>query len=143
MEVGPVEIVMIKFPGTELSGTIAPAIKDLTDRGVIRIIDALFMQKDAEGHVSIKEFGDLEDPEYEAFDPVIEDVTGLLSEQDAEEMADEIEPNSSAALMLFEHTWAIELRDALDQADGRLLMSERIPREAVQAALAAATRQDV
>jgi hypothetical protein len=137
MEPGPLEIVLIKFPGNHFKGEIAPALKDLIARDVIRIIDVLFMEKDAGGTVSIKEINDLDDPVYEVFDPVIEDVTGLLSREDVDEVSQSLEANSSAALMLFEHTWAIHLRDTIDRSHGEVVMSERVPREAVAAAIAA------
>ena len=87
----------------------------------------------------VLEINDLEAEMFGLFNPIVSDVTELLSSEDAEQLGDELENNSSAVLMLFENTWATRLADALRNAQGELVMSERIPRVVIDQLLAAQT----
>ncbi|HEY8172949.1 MAG TPA: DUF6325 family protein [Dehalococcoidia bacterium] len=136
MGIGPVELIMIKFPQEQPTGELAPAIRDLVESGTVRVIDIVFMQKGVDGEVHVTEIADLDDDDFNMFDPIVADVTGMLSEDDIDQVSDMLEDNTSAGLMLFEHTWARGFADAVDRAHGRVVMSERIPRDAVEAALA-------
>ena len=129
----PVEMVLIKFPKNEFRGEIAHAVSDLVDRNIIKVIDILFVTKDENGAIDVVEATDMENEAYEAFTPLISKSGGMLDEQDAEELTDRMENNSSAGLMLFEDTWARELAEAVDRAGGDVIISERIPREALAA----------
>jgi hypothetical protein len=133
MPLGPVELIVVKFPGNKFTGEIAPALADLVDKGLVRIIDLLFVAKDADGTVLVEEIANLGDDEYAQFEAVVSDVNGMLNEEDAHQFAGLLEPNSSAGLLLFEHTWATTFADALANADGELLYAERIPRAAIEA----------
>src|SRR5688572_6781953 len=113
MALGPVELLVVKFPGNQFKGEIAPALTELVESGTIRVIDILFANKDENGTIEMVEINDLDDDNYRVFDPVVEDITGMLSHDDIESFQAALEPNSSAALLLFENTWAIKFRDAL------------------------------
>jgi uncharacterized membrane protein len=136
MAVGPVDVYIIGFPGNKFSGRIAPAIMELVDNGTIRVIDLLFVSKDADGVVTSLQAADL-DEEGAAF--VAIDVTqpGALGPEDAEEVSDDLPANSSALLVAFENAWAGKLVDALQAADAIVIDSIRIPVDVVEAALAA------
>ncbi len=137
MSMGPLELLVIKFPGNHFHGEIVPEIRKLVENGTIRVVDILFVHKGPTGDVSILEMDDLEDADFVGFDPIVSDLTGLLSEDDVDDVAVALEDNSSAGLMLFEQSWATGFRDAVRRAEGELVYSERIPQEAVEAVLAA------
>ena len=132
MSLGPVELLVVKFPGNQFKGEIAPALTDLVENGTIRVIDILFANKDADGTVEMVEVNDLDDADVRRFDPVVTDVTDLLNAEDVDALTRALEPNSSAALLLFENTWATRFRDALVNANAELVLYERIPRAVIE-----------
>jgi hypothetical protein len=136
MEVGPVDVYIIGFPGNKFTGRIAPAIKELVDDGTIRILDLLFIMKDADGIVTTLAIEDL-DEDGAAFAELSVTEPGSLNEEDAEEVSDDLPANSSALLIAFENVWARKVVSALEAADAVLIDSLRIPAEVVQAALSA------
>ena len=135
---GPVEYLIVEFPGNRFKGELVPALEELTDSGTIRIIDLLFVKKDADGQVTAFELSELDDEEGAAFDDLDGEINDLLNEEDIMIAAEMLEPNSSAAMMVFENVWATRLRDAIVNANGRLVDNARIPAAVVQAALDAA-----
>ena len=135
---GPVEYLIVEFPGNRFKGELVPALEELTDSGTIRIIDLLFVKKDADGQVTAFELSELDDEEGAAFDDLDGEINDLLNEEDIMIAAEMLEPNSSAAMMVFENVWATRLRDAIVNANGRLVDNARIPAAVVQAALYAA-----
>ena len=134
MEVGPVDVYIIGFPGNKFTGRIAPAIKELVDNGTIRILDLLFVMKDADGTVTTLAIEDL-DQEGAAFAALDITEPGSLNDEDAEEVSEDLPANSSALLVAFENLWARKVAAALQAADAVLIDSIRIPAEVVQAAL--------
>ena len=126
MEVGPVDVYIIGFPGNKFSGKIAPAIKELVDDGTIRVLDLLFVMKDADGVVTTLAIEDL-DQEGAAFAEIDVTEPGSLNEEDAEEVSDDLPNNSSALLVAFENLWATRVVSALADADAILIDSIRIP----------------
>jgi hypothetical protein len=131
MSIGPVDLLVVKFPGNQFKGEIAPALKELVESGTIRVIDILFANKDENGKVEMVEVNDLDDDDFRTFDPVVTDVTDMLTEEDVQTFAAALEPNSSAALLLFENTWAIRFRDALANAAAEVVVFERIPKAVI------------
>jgi uncharacterized membrane protein len=136
MEVGPVDVYIIGFPGNKFTGRIAPAIKELVDNGTIRVLDLLFVMKDADGVITTLAIEDLDD-EGAAFAELDITEPGSLNEEDAEELDEDLPPDSSALLIAFENVWARKVVDALQAADAVLIDSIRIPVEVVAAALTA------
>lgn len=132
MPFGPLELIVIKFPGNQFTGGIVPALHELVEQGTIRIVDILLVRKDADGAVSIYELNDLIDDEYTIFDPIVSEVAGLLTEDDVLQLTSGLGTDSSAALLLFENTWATRFRDAVLEAKGELVLSERIPHAVVE-----------
>jgi hypothetical protein len=136
MAFGPVDVYIIGFPGNKFTGRIAPAIKELVDNGTIRILDLCFVMKDADGVVTTLEAADI-DQEGAAFVEVDIAQPGALGPEDAEEISDDLPPNSSALLVAFENLWAAKLAEALQEADAVVIDSIRIPVDVVEAALTA------
>ena len=132
------ELIALEFPGNRFSGDILPALQAVVDKGIVRVIDLTFVKKDGDGTVTALELQDLPGEEALVFDPVAADVAGLVSAADVARVADGLRPNSSAALLLFEHTWTSTIRQAIVNANGRLVFQERIPAAAAEAAAAAA-----
>lgn len=138
MSLGPVEYVLIEFPGSKFKGEIVPALQELVAGGTIRIIDLIFITKDVDGSVVSLELSTLPPEEAAAFESVGLDLGDLLTEEDIEIASEALEPGSSAALLVWENTWASKFAHAVRGAEGRLVAHERIPAEAVEIALAAA-----
>ena len=134
MAVGPVDVYIIGFPGNKFTGRIAPAIMDLVESGTIRVIDLLFVSKDADGVVTSLQAADL-DEEGAAFVSIDVTQPGALGPEDAEEVSDDLPANSSALLVAFENAWAGKLVDALQASDAFVIDSIRIPADVVTAAL--------
>lgn len=137
-EIGPVDYLIVAFPGNKFKGEIAPALGRLVEAGTIRIIDLAFVGKSANGDVVAMELTDI-DPEVRAgFERAGVEVNGLFNEEDLQAAGEELEPNSSAALLVWENVWAREVAQAMRDAGGVLLDFERLPHEVVQAAREAA-----
>ena len=137
-EIGPVDYLIVAFPGNKFKGEIAPALAKLVEAGTIRIIDLAFVGKSANGDVVAMELTDI-DPEVRAgFEKAGVEVNGLFNEDDLQATGEELEPNSSAALLVWENVWAREVAQAMRDAGGVLLDFDRLPHEVVQAAREAA-----
>ena len=136
MGIGPVEYIVVGFPGNKFNGAIAPELAKLIDNGTIRILDLVFVGKDDAGDVVAFEFDQLE--ELEAFHHLEGEVGGILNEEDIAYAAAALEPGSSAALLVWEDKWAAPFAEALRESGGILLEGGRIPYELVEVAMAAA-----
>jgi len=134
MAVGPVDVYIIGFPGNKFSGRIAPAILELVENRTIRVIDLLFLSKDADGVVTRLEAADI-DEDGAAYLSIDVTQPGALGQEDAEEVSDDLPANSSALLIAFENLWTAKVVDALQAADAVLIDSIRIPVDVVEAAL--------
>ena len=134
--IGPVEYIVVHFAGSRFTGEIAPALADLVDRGLVRVIDLAVVSKDGDGSVSILEIQELSPEVAAAFVKLEGAVSGLLSEADLEAIAEALEPGSTAAALLFEHVWAARFADAVRAANGTLVLAERIPHAVVAEARA-------
>jgi hypothetical protein len=131
---GPVDIVLLAFPGSKFKGEIAPAIGKLVDAGTIRLIDAVVVKKEENGDVISIELSDLGD-DAGPFSGLDIGIGELVSDEDVALAAEALEPNSTAALLVFENTWMAEVAAAIRNADGIVVMQDRIPAAVVQAAL--------
>ena len=136
MALGPIELLVVKFPGNQFKGEIAPALKELIDSGTIRIIDLIFGIKDEEGTLAVLELDALGDESLHVFKPAPSELSGTLTEDDARSLSGGLENNSSAAIMLFENTWATRFVEAMRNANGELIMNERIPRAVIDELIA-------
>jgi Family of unknown function (DUF6325) len=137
-ELAPVDYLIVAFPGNEFKGEIAPALADLVEKGTIRIIDLAFVAKDADGNVGAFELTDIDPEVRKGFENMGVEVNGLFNEEDLQAAGEELDPNSSAALLVWENLWAKDVAEAMRNAGGVLLDFERLPHEVVQAARDAA-----
>lgn len=133
VDVGPVDVVMLRFPGNQFKGEIAPALRDLVVRDLVRVIDLLFVYKAEDGTVGSIELAGL-GPELE---PAFVDLDGqlgggLLDAEDVDEVAVGLAPNSSVAVLIVENTWAIPFVKAVRNAGGEVADQARIPASVVQ-----------
>jgi hypothetical protein len=134
MTIGPVEYLIIEFPGNQFKGEIVPALADLIDSKTIRLIDVAFMTKDADGNVLWDEYDAGEDGDGFGF-AALDGEAGLLSEEDVLIAAAALAPNSSAALLVWEDLWATPFAVAVRNAGGQIIDGARLPHELVQAAV--------
>lgn len=136
-EMGPVDYILVEWPGRQPNGEVAPHLVDLVDRGLIRILDLSFVTKDEDGTVAGIELADLGDgaAELEVFEGAS---SGLLSDDDLTEAAAALEPGTAAAVLVYENTWAAPFAAAVRRSGGQLVASGRIPVQAILAALDAA-----
>jgi len=134
VEMGPVDYLVIEFPGNRMTGEGWPILVDLVDRGIIRILDLAFIRKDEDGSVSGLTLQDLGEDgvELTAFEGAS---SGLLGDDDLAEAAAAVEPGCSAGVLLFENTWAAPFAAAMRRSGGELVAFGRIPINALMAAL--------
>ena len=133
-EMGPIDYLIVEWPGRQPTGEALPHLIDLVDRGLIRVLDLAFIVKSEDGSVAALEIADLGD-EIAAFEGAS---SGLLGDDDVEEAGNALEPGTSAALLVFENRWAAPFASAVRNSGGQLVASGRIPIQAVLAALDAA-----
>jgi hypothetical protein len=126
MPLGPVDVYIIGFPGNKFSGEIVPAILEQVERGVIRVVDVLFVTKDEDGNVATLAIEDL-GPEGAAFTEIDVVQPGALNEEDADEINEDLPANSSALLIAYENTWMSDLVGAFARADAVVIDQIRIP----------------
>ena len=138
MALGPIELLVIGFPGNRFTGGILPEIERLVDNDVITLVDALLIYKDIDGGVEVLELDQVDvSQDVAALSRFLNESNGLISEEDMEGFAEALEPGSSAAALAFEHTWFKPLRDELIDSGGILLDDIRIPGLVVEEILTA------
>ena len=139
-ELGPVDWIVVEFPGSTFNGAIAPELSSLVERGLVKILDLLILKKDAGGELEIAELSDLEDGELGQLRALETELATLLSEEDVIAAAEAMEPGSSAALLVWENLWAAPFGSSVRRAGGQLVASGRIPVQALAAAIEADER---
>jgi hypothetical protein len=133
-EMGPIDYLIVEWPGRQPTGEALPHLIDLVDRGLIRLLDLTFIAKAEDGSVAALEIADLGD-EIEAFADFEGASSGLLGDDDVEEAGNALEPGTSAALLVYENSWAGPFAAAVRRSGGQLVASGRIPVQDVLAAL--------
>jgi len=132
---GPISYLIVEFPGNKMTGEGLQALVDLTDRGLIRILDLVFVKRELDGTVEAIEITDL-DHDGELDLVVFEGAaSGLLDESDLADAEAAIEPGSSAGIMIFENTWAKGFTKALRAGGAELVAAGYIPQDALLASL--------
>lgn len=142
-ELGAVDWVVLEFPGSKFNGSIAPVINDLTDRGLIRVLDLLMVKKDEDGHFEAFEIEDVDDSELGDLRSYESGLAMVLGEQDLEDIATVIEPGSSAAVLVWENKWSAPFASAVRHSGGQLVARGTIPTQAVLAAIEADAEEGV
>ena len=131
---GPIDVVVLGFPGNKFDGGIGPALRDLVLRRLVRVVDLLFVYKDGDGQVGSVELGGLQDelgPSFVDLDGQLGG--GLLDAEDVGEVGANLQPNSSVAVVAIENLWAIPFIDAVRRAGGELIDQARVPSAVVDA----------
>ena len=136
MSIGPVEYIAIAFPGNQFSGEIYPALQELVDNKTIKILDLVFINKDANGDIEAVELSQADPTNAAVLDVLGVAGTRLLGQEDIEEIGNALDPNSSAALMIWENVWGARFAESLRNAQGILIANGRIPVALVEEALA-------
>lgn len=136
-EMGPIDYLLVEWPGRQPNGEVAPYLIDLVERGLIRIIDLTFLAKDDDGNVT---FLDIESIDGEVVELAVFEgaSSNIIDDDDRAEAAAVLEPGTSAALLVFENSWAGPFAAAVRRSGGQLVASGRIPIQAMLAALDAA-----
>lgn len=141
-EMGPVGYLVVEFPGNRMTGEGFPILLDLVDRGLIRILDLVFVRKDADGTVTVVELSDLDrdgEMNLAVFDGAS---SGLLDADDLGDAGNVIEPGSSAGILVYENRWAAPFASALRRGGAQLVASGHIPLEVIAASVDAAESAD-
>jgi hypothetical protein len=134
-EMGPIDYVVVEFPGNRMTGEAFPLLIDLVDKGLIRIIDFAFVRKDLDGSVVALSLSDI-DGDGQLDLAVFEGVSsGLIGDEDVEDAGTVLEPGSSAGILVYENVWAAPFATAVRRSGGQLVASGRIPIQALLAAL--------
>jgi hypothetical protein len=141
-ELGPVDWIVVEFPGSRFDGQIAPALLDLVERDLIRVLDLLVLKKDADGSLEAFELSDLDQGEIGDLRTYESELAMLLSEEDVTSLAAAIEPGSSAGVLVWENTWAAPFASAVRRSGGQLVASGRIPIQALLAAIEADEKEE-
>ena len=133
-EMGPVDYIVLEWPGRQPQGDVAPLIVDLADRGIIRVLDVAFMVKNEDGQVESIELGELDDGGFGEFEGAS---SGLIGQDDLEEAGAALAPGTSAAVLIWENRWAAPVAIALRRSGGELVASGRLPIQSIVASLEA------
>jgi uncharacterized membrane protein len=136
MTLGPIDFIALEFPGNRFRGEILPDLFELVDKEIIRIIDLVTIMKDQDGKVTVRELRELDPAHIEVFNPLKAEVSQMITDTDIAMIAEQLADNSTAGLLLIENLWAKKTKQAMMDANGRLIMFERIPHEVVEEALA-------
>ena len=128
----PLEYALIEFKDAKPSGKIVPELLDLAQRGIVRFVDIVFIQKEEDGNTRTVELNDLEDEAYEMFVPMGEHVSSLFTNDDLKIAANKLPNNSAAMLILWENLWVANLGQALQAAGGKLVQRAQIAPEVVE-----------
>jgi hypothetical protein len=135
MSYGPIDFLALEFDNEKLKGEIMPALMELVENKIVRVIDLVVIQKDQDGKHEALELQQLAPEVIAIFDPLMVEISGIIQVEDIDAIAEQMENNTTAAVLLFENLWAIKFKEAVLRANGRLLAQERIPNEVVEEAM--------
>ena len=135
MTYGPIDFIALEFEGNKFKGDILANLLELVDKEIVRVIDLVVIVKDEDGEIMVFELEELDDKLIAIFDPQEIKAMGMVTAGDIEMVAETLANNTSAAILMFENLWAVKFKESLIEADGHLIMQERIPHEVVLEAL--------
>lgn len=139
---GPVDWIVVEFPGARFDGSVMPILLDLEERGIIRVLDLVVVKKDADGALEFFELSDLDAGEIGGLRDDERQLAMLLSEADLVNVAAAVEPGSAAAVLVWENAWAAPFGTAVRKLGGQLVASGRIPVQALLAAIEADVEEE-
>ncbi len=131
MTYGPIDFVAIEFKTDQLTGESLPELLELVKNEIIRVVDLVIIMKDQAGDYKVLEIEELAPDTLALFDPLEVEISGIIQVEDIEVIAEAMEANTTAALLLFENLWAIKFGEAATRASGRTLMFDHIPFEVI------------
>lgn len=131
MTYGPIDFIALELKTDQLTGEGMEALLELVENKIVRIIDLVIILKDESGNHEVLEIEELAPDVLAVFDPLDVEVSGIIQMEDIELIAEAMEANTTAALLLFENLWAIKFGEAVTRAGGRTLMFDRIPFEVI------------
>ena len=132
MVLGPLEYQVVGFEGYRFTGQILAELRAAQEKGIIRVLDLFVIKKDKQGNVTTQELSELSDEEATELTPLAGNLMGLLADEDIQQVAADIPNNSAAGLLLFEHTWAIGLREAIKNAGAVAITGGFVSPDALQ-----------
>jgi Family of unknown function (DUF6325) len=132
MTLGPLEYTVIGFRKGNFDGSIAHELGKVADQGIIRIVDIVLIDVDAQGNTAVLEIDAKDDPAFESFAPILQNRMGLFTSEDIETLAESLPPETSALAVLFEHHWAVDIKDAIEKKGGFLVARAVIPPEVLE-----------
>jgi hypothetical protein len=135
MSYGPIDFVALEFKTDQLTGESLPALLELVQQQIVRVIDLVIILKDQDGETQVFEIEELAPDILAVFDPLQFEISGIIQVEDIEVIAAEMEDNTTAALLLVENLWAIKFGEAVTRSSGRMVMYDRIPFEVVNETL--------
>jgi uncharacterized membrane protein len=124
---GPIDYVVLEFPGNHFNGGIVPALLDLVDTGLVRVLDLAFVTKDEDGNVAALELEDLPEDDASALSDISDLLVDLVTEEDLIETGNALQPNSSAMMLVWENSWAGPFVAAIRESGGDVVASGGIP----------------
>jgi len=134
-ELGPVDYLVVEFPGSNFTGEILPELVDLVERGIVRVLDLVLIKKEQDGSFEAFEFGDIDDGVLGELRELERELADLLSEEDVAAVAEALEPGSTAGLLVYENLWAAPFAAAVRRSGGQLIANGRIPVQALLGAI--------
>ena len=134
-DLGPIDCLVVEFPGARLTGEALPLLLDLVDRGIVRILDLVFIRRDPDGSVVLLEIADLDGDGRLDYEVLRGASSGVLGRDDIEQAGAVVEPGSAAGIVIYENVWAAPFVGALRRAGGELVAAGRVPVEDLAAAL--------
>jgi len=133
--IGPIDLIAVEFPGNRFKGEILRDLHELVAAGTIRIIDLVIVSKSDAGQVSVLELQDLDPESRSTLAPLQAAISQMLTREDLEDVGEQLANNTTGAVMLYENTWAVKTKQAIMDANGRLLVQARVPHDIVQETL--------
>ena len=135
MSYGPIDFIALEFKTDQLTGESLPALLELVQKEIVRVIDLVIILKDQDGETQVLEIEELAPDILAVFDPLEFEISGIIQVEDIEVIAAAMEDNTTAALLLIENLWAIKFGEAVVRSSGRMVMYDRIPFEVVNETL--------
>lgn len=132
MTIGPFEFMVVGCPGNQFMSEIVPELNAIQQKGLIQVVDLLFIRKDASDTVTVLEVNDLNDEEAATFGPIKDSLMGLITPEDIVTLSSTIPPDTSAAIVLLEHLWVGRLEEAVGRANGAVYIGGMVPQPALE-----------
>jgi uncharacterized membrane protein len=136
MTYGPIDFIALEFKNENLKGEILPALLDLVEKQIVKIVDLVIIQKNEDGTHAALEMNQLSPDMLAVFNPLNAEISGIIQVEDIESLAEVMENGTTAAALLIENLWAIKFKEAVLKANGRVIEQSRIPHEDVEEAMA-------